>query len=499
MADMPYVKIPTKASSTGYRRLRLDRYAEMVTRTKTRQAVTIARRNTLHETGHQLIKVNDRASTSDDACNLYRGKVFGLTKEAADIYGVPSVLELPNGGVPFHPGCKHFEIPFLEAYASPAEKKTAMIPPPRWALNQPFGAVDKIYRKRGMQHGKARQRKTVEGVKLPKAQSAEMEKVDKLLEDAVAVKPIKEKFVNEVQRKLNLYGGAVKNSEQAIVIGQMVKRHVGQQISTMRKGYKTELAALKKTEMRLSTESQRLFDKANSKAFENANHSDAMKILRDSKAADIEFMGAQRKLHKKIAEQQMAEGKVLHKELQKLRPFGGKINYNFSKTDTKGEKTMEEMKEFFPTAWINGNMSNRKLCVRSSASKTVGIGQYRVKEGIGDSIVVRNVEDKATMLHEFAHRCENYNPKLVALEKEYFYKRKALSNAKIEPLGPAYSKEMVGLPHEFGDRYTGRVYPGESYWEIFSTGIEALFTSSSPRTASDKDHMSFIIGVLAGL
>jgi len=146
VANLPYLKIPT---STGVRHLRIDYYAQTLARTKTKQAVGLARRHTLLQHGQELVRVSLNRPLQDDACWLYLGKVFALTKRAADTYGVPHVNELPSGGVPFHPNCTHSERAFILEFRSEEEKKLGFERPPAWALNRPWGAVQKEYRRRG--------------------------------------------------------------------------------------------------------------------------------------------------------------------------------------------------------------------------------------------------------------------------------------------------------------------------------------------------------------
>lgn len=149
VANLPYVKIPTAASSTGFRRLRVDKYAEMLARTKTGQASNLARRNRAMEHNVHLVQISKNKPLQDDACFLYIGKVFALTAEAKQEYGVPMVNELPNGGAPFHPNCTHQELLWVPEFRTKVEARLAMVPPPAWALNRPWAEVEREYRKRG--------------------------------------------------------------------------------------------------------------------------------------------------------------------------------------------------------------------------------------------------------------------------------------------------------------------------------------------------------------
>lgn len=150
-ADLPYIKIPDRRAAAGFRRLRVDKYAEMLGRTKMAQAANLARRQKALEHDVPLIQISANKPLHDDACFLYIGKVFALTEAGKAEYGVPMVTELPNGGAPFHPNCTHQELIFVPEFRTPEETELAMTVPPEWALNRPWSVVQKEFerRKRG--------------------------------------------------------------------------------------------------------------------------------------------------------------------------------------------------------------------------------------------------------------------------------------------------------------------------------------------------------------
>jgi len=149
VADLPYVEVPSPTSATGVTRIRADKYAEMLARTKTSQAANLARRNRGLQHDQPLIQISKNRPLDNDACSLYIGKVFALTQEAKTEWGVPMVSELPNGGAPFHPNCTHQELLFVPEFRQESEIELALVPPPSWALNRPYGAVQKEYQRRG--------------------------------------------------------------------------------------------------------------------------------------------------------------------------------------------------------------------------------------------------------------------------------------------------------------------------------------------------------------
>ena len=148
-ANLPFIKISDKRARAGFRRLRIDKYAEMIARTKTAQAANIARRNRAFQYGQYLMQISKQRPLQDDACHLYLGKAFALTEDAKKETGVPLIEELPNGGAPFHPNCIHQELVFVPEFKSDNEIKKAFIPPPAWSLNSTWGDVSKEFKRRG--------------------------------------------------------------------------------------------------------------------------------------------------------------------------------------------------------------------------------------------------------------------------------------------------------------------------------------------------------------
>jgi len=148
VANLPFVKVPMKTAKDGFRRLRIDRYAELLARTKSNQAANLARRNTSLEHNIPLVQISKNKPLQDDACFLYIGKVFALTASGKREFGVPMVNELPNGGAPFHPNCTHTENVFVPEYHTVEELRLALQPPPEWALNKTWGQVQKEYSRR---------------------------------------------------------------------------------------------------------------------------------------------------------------------------------------------------------------------------------------------------------------------------------------------------------------------------------------------------------------
>jgi hypothetical protein len=88
-------------------------YAELVARTKTRQASVVARHERLSELGMDLVAIV--GLISKNFCTAFLGQVFSLSGNS-DKY--PAYSSLPGGGPPFHPLCSKSTRPFVEELAS---------------------------------------------------------------------------------------------------------------------------------------------------------------------------------------------------------------------------------------------------------------------------------------------------------------------------------------------------------------------------------------------
>jgi hypothetical protein len=93
--------------------LPVNYYAEMVARTKTREAVVTAKHERLQEMNLDLVAIVGRISKN--FCTAFLGQVFSLSG-ASDKY--PAYSDLRDGGPPFHPNCSKSTRPFIEELAN---------------------------------------------------------------------------------------------------------------------------------------------------------------------------------------------------------------------------------------------------------------------------------------------------------------------------------------------------------------------------------------------
>ena len=117
----------------------LDRYAEMVARTTTREAMTQGTINRLREHGVTLAQVS--AHNAEDFCRYYENAVVSLNGP----HPVYPPITAINGGPPFHPRCVHVLTPFVERLATDEEKKRGIVSPD--LLNRSPAELQRRFRK----------------------------------------------------------------------------------------------------------------------------------------------------------------------------------------------------------------------------------------------------------------------------------------------------------------------------------------------------------------
>lgn len=97
----------------GGRRWQLDRYAEMLARTKTAEATRIGGENRMLENNQDLAQITVHY-TSCDSCNAVEGKIYSLTGKTK---GYPTLDKLKEESAHlFGPNCRHRSVPYIAKY-----------------------------------------------------------------------------------------------------------------------------------------------------------------------------------------------------------------------------------------------------------------------------------------------------------------------------------------------------------------------------------------------
>lgn len=112
----------------------LDRYAEMLFRTKAVEARNRGLVNRMVENGYDLVQVSDH-NTDHEACRVWEGRILSIS---GDTPGYPTVAEAEVAGL-FHPNCKHainVLIPSLARKTRAYDPDTGSLGAPGESLNR---------------------------------------------------------------------------------------------------------------------------------------------------------------------------------------------------------------------------------------------------------------------------------------------------------------------------------------------------------------------------
>jgi hypothetical protein len=106
------VQIPCKDGIT--REYDTKYYAEMISRTKTRQAIVEAKHQQFAAEGIDLVKIVGRISPH--FCTAYLGHIYSIsnTSKKYPALDLLTVSGVPAPGPPFHPNCSKSSIPYVE-------------------------------------------------------------------------------------------------------------------------------------------------------------------------------------------------------------------------------------------------------------------------------------------------------------------------------------------------------------------------------------------------
>lgn len=545
LADLPYV---TYRTATGERQVRLERYAEMLARTKTAQALGLAQRNKLLENGRALVQVSNNMPLQDDACAIYMGKVYALTEQAAKVYGVPHVDRLPSGGCPFHPNCTHDETPYFLEYEDDAENRRAFFPTPTWALDKTWPQVQKEYEKRGgvkavardhnpqlfraqISGGKRRHGTPAPDLGKPWDPKTPGPKPGPGLGPGPAppgggpgpgpgpiprpkpkpglppVFPGKGKIMPEVptaqaevvappmrrepawlKETKNAVQSGMKTPEDAKAVGKAINDHV-----------EKVTARVQKIVDDLEARRGSLVDQI-VKAHASGDSGAASRINK-------EILETSKKIYGTQALAASARRKLLLKALARVRDLDKSEILNHltsisSKTKASAiPSIVKRLAKALPKSWIDRMNAAPKLSTNmlakkgrafyssSSSTITVYYGRGTTPTYVHDVVV-----------HEMGHRIEHALSEVSKAAQAYYKER--TKGAALKPLGPGYSADEMFYDAGWTHPYLGKYYKDGST-ELVSMTLEALLSKNrfgyANAVLKDKDLVDFVVGLLGGI
>lgn len=93
-------------------KINVDEYARLVLHTKTMQAHNDGTILTMTQEGFDLVQVSYH-KTSCKTCGLYENKIYSISGKSKEY---PPISDMPNGGPPFHPHCRHVLKPYIAKF-----------------------------------------------------------------------------------------------------------------------------------------------------------------------------------------------------------------------------------------------------------------------------------------------------------------------------------------------------------------------------------------------
>lgn len=198
---------------------------------------------------------------------------------------------------------------------------------------------------------------------------------------------------------------------------------------------------------------------------------------------------------------------------------GKRFKEEYGWTETPDDGTLEKIKRastFFPQEWVEKMEKERGGLVVTTGER----GYFRSKNpfsnyaedqinlsdyGEWHSGSITDAVEKVAV-HEIGHRMERTFPAIPRLEWAYLYRRATKNNKRESKKRTASYLPVTekSFHDEFKNPYTGKVYLedpdrspwNEEGWEIFTTGLEALYGQDTRYMDADEDLQSFILGLL---
>lgn len=284
----------------------------------------------------------------------------------------------------------------------------------------------------------------------------------------IQTRPEKKELEDLVEEK-------VENPAQAIELGKTLLKRIE---TILRTKYQSVYQTFKK-DIQQRTFLRRELDVLSRKHIKKYDHSGISTIKRVSRQAEIEiskFMERYQKLEEKINQKtnflDKAFAKTAKEELSKLRTFSKEY-------------------EYLPALWIKVMQKQAPIDIRP----TSGRGSY-----ITPADIIFSTKD--TELHSIIHRIQaSYEP-LAKIEAEFWRSTKYKYDQIISWIEAPFTHFEKGIRQGFPDRYVGKYYPDNIFFEIMPIGVSAIFDTQSlisRRIKRNKNFMAFCLGVLAAV
>lgn len=157
--------------------------------------------------------------------------------------------------------------------------------------------------------------------------------------------------------------------------------------------------------------------------------------------------------------------------------------------------------------WVRQETTTRKRVKVLAVNTDETISEF-VRKGVKSSVADSK---EGVAYHEFGHRMEDVMPddKLTRYERAFLKRRSGKNDENFnEQMTVARLEDELYHEGGFVFKYTGKAYANSKYCEVFTTGIQALYSgefgglvgnSHSSHYGTDADHRGFVLGTLATL
>lgn len=133
--------------TAGSRTFTVGSYADLVARTQMREAHTVGTLARLQQNGINHVRITSPPQKDKDECTPWAGKVFYVGPLTKDPAGFRPLRQVPNGGPPFHPNCRHVITPYVIRLRGDQEVETRRASSagiPRRFMGKDAGEVRKL-------------------------------------------------------------------------------------------------------------------------------------------------------------------------------------------------------------------------------------------------------------------------------------------------------------------------------------------------------------------
>jgi len=237
------------------------------------------------------------------------------------------------------------------------------------------------------------------------------------------------------------------------------------------------------------------FEHAKEKLINETKEDDPIRIKMQQ---DLESEKEITELGQMVIDKANEENRDIIEVLKEYREFGTDEKHTWTKgSDSEAKNKMLDAHQYYPKEWLEKSIeaSKENPIILARGNRGAHAVYPRLK-------ITLNSEDSCAT-HELAHRMEFVMPEIAKREKEFFERRTAPYGNERKTLNEMagvnyYRTDEYAMDGNFNNPYMGKIYKGDYFFELLSTGIEKIFFGRYNEKV-DLDFDAFIIGLLLGV